>query len=78
MLSADQIEELKSALSKARFGSMATSEERDGLDGSEWIIEASDQGKYHLVVRWSPDDGPIRDIGARFLALSGWTFDEVY
>ena len=77
-LSSDQFEELISNFSKAKFALMPTSEERIGLDGSEWIVEASDKGKYHLVVRWSPDSGPIRDIGDRFLALTGWKFDEVY
>ncbi|MDR6841542.1 hypothetical protein [Pseudoxanthomonas sacheonensis] len=77
-LSVDQLQELKNAFSEAQFGSMPTSEERNGLDGSEWIVEVSDTGKYHVVVRWSPDNGPIRDIGSRFLALTGWTFDEVY
>ena len=77
-LSIDELKELKSVFSDGHFGSMPTSEERDGLDGSEWIVETSDKGKYHLVVRWSPDSGPIRDIGSRFLSLTGWTFDEVY
>ncbi len=77
-LSAGEFEKLKSSFSTAEFGSMLTSEKREGLDGSEWIVEMSDNGKYHLVVRWSPDTGPIRDIGSRFLALTGWTFDEVY
>ncbi len=77
-LSVDALKDLKKAFTEGEFDSITASEKRNGLDGSEWIVEASDKGKYHMVVRWSPDNGPIRDIGSRFLALTGWTFDEVY
>jgi hypothetical protein len=34
-----------------------------GEDGSEWIIEGVHDGKYHVVNRWSPGSGPIRELG---------------
>ncbi len=34
-----------------------------GADGSEWIIEGSRGREYHVVSRWSPQDGPIRTLG---------------
>ena len=78
VLSHAEFDELRRAFSEARFGSMPTSEGRLGLDGAEWILEAFDENGYHIVVRWSPDDGPVRDIGNLFLALTGWKFDEMY
>jgi hypothetical protein len=37
--------------------------ERQGDDGSQWIIEGVKDGKYHLVDQWSPEQGPIHDLG---------------
>jgi hypothetical protein len=34
-----------------------------GPDGSQWIIEGTKDGKYHVVDRWSPKGGPIRTLG---------------
>jgi hypothetical protein len=39
------------------------------LDGAQWILEASDHGGYHVIDRWSPDKGPLRDLGL-YLALT--------
>jgi len=49
----------------------------DGRDGSEWIVEGATT-KYRVVHQWSPDEGPVRAMGERFLALTGWTFEDVY
>jgi hypothetical protein len=40
-----------------------------GADGAQWIIEGVTGGHYHVVDRWSPDDGPFRK-AALFLALN--------
>jgi hypothetical protein len=40
-----------------------------GVDGAQWIIEGVRDGHYHVVDRWSPDDGPFRK-AALFLALN--------
>lgn len=43
-----------------------------GADGSRWVIEGIRHGTYHLVDRWSPQDGPVRELGLYFLRdLSG-------
>ena len=45
-----------------------------GTDGSQWIIEAVDGTRYHVVERWTPSQEPVHDIGLAFIKLSGWTF----
>jgi len=40
----------------------ATNDQR-GNDGSQWMIEGVNAGRYHVVTRWSPKTGPIRDLG---------------
>ena len=37
------------------------------LDGAEWIFEGVKDGKYHVLDRWSPKEGPMHDIGIMML-----------
>src|SRR5215472_5131568 len=37
--------------------------ESGGCDGAEWIIEGVRDGSYRIVLRWSPMNGPVRDLG---------------
>ncbi len=39
-----------------------------GLDGAQWILEASEHGNYTVLDRWSPENGPLRELGL-FLCL---------
>ena len=46
------------------------------LDGSEWVVEAVQSDRYHVVWRQSPsesDDPELRAFGLRLLELSGHT-----
>jgi hypothetical protein len=37
--------------------------DQTGADGSQWIIEGVKGGKYHIADRWSPNEGPVRELG---------------
>jgi hypothetical protein len=63
-------------LGKVDFWNLPTREERLGLDGAEWIFEGRQDGKYHIVDRWSPKDGPYHELGLLFLKLSGLSIPE--
>jgi hypothetical protein len=41
-----------------------------GWDGATWIIEGVKDGKYHVVERWSSDDGPVHSLGTMLLRMS--------
>ncbi|HEO65816.1 MAG TPA: hypothetical protein ENI73_08090 [Spirochaetes bacterium] len=41
-----------------------------GFDGEEWIMEGVKSGKYHVVDRWSLDEGSYRDFCDYLLKLS--------
>ncbi|HEY9348767.1 MAG TPA: hypothetical protein VIQ53_25785 [Inquilinus sp.] len=43
-----------------------------GLDGSRWIVEAADKTGYRFIDRWSPQSGPVPEVGMALLALTGW------
>lgn len=38
-----------------------------GEDGAQWVFEGIERGRYHLVDRWSPRNGPVRELGLYFL-----------
>lgn len=42
--------------------------DQEGTDGSQWIIEGVKAGRYHVVDRWMPKNGPARNLG-QFLAF---------
>jgi len=49
-----------------------------GLDGSQWIFEASSKGKYHIVDRWSPNSGCFYEVGVELMSLSKLKINEIY
>ena len=52
---------------------------QQGLDGSSWILEGLDHGRYHVVARWSPEDWTyISRLGRFILKLSGTQVKELY
>jgi len=55
--------------------------ESGGCDGAEWIIEGVRDGSYRIVLRWSPMNGPVRDLGLfmlKDLARLKVPADEIY
>jgi hypothetical protein len=42
-----------------------------GSDGAQWIMEASKNGRYRMVRRWSPERGGFRELCVTFLMLAG-------
>jgi len=48
-----------------------------GLDGAEWILESLKEGKYHIVVRWSPivTKNQFADLGRDLIRLSKLRID---
>ena len=53
---------------------LSATEPSSGRDGAEWIIEVAEDGRHHAVLRWSPEQGPVRDLGLRLLSESGWKY----
>jgi hypothetical protein len=65
---------LKNKIVDTHFWQLKTENREDGgNDGSEWIIEAVEENKYHMVTRWTPSrerQGNFRDIGEYLVKLS--------
>lgn len=76
-ISKESIDKLLKLLEKEDFWKLSPKVKTMGLDGAQWIIEGLQDGKYHLVDRWSPNGG-IKDIGLFFLQLSGLKVEDIY
>jgi hypothetical protein len=65
----EQVEEFLAKVKHDQFWDLPSHETPAtvGCDGSQWIVEGVKDGKYHVVDRWSPGKGPVRDLGLTFV-----------
>lgn len=80
-LDPEELGELKDAFTRTKFWSIKTTPREAnmdgrGLDGSQWLIEGVENGRHHSAARWSPKEGPIRELGLLFSKFTGWKFEE--
>ena len=72
------VEALRNGLKDMGFWLMPAKEETRGMDGAEWLLESVSGGLYHLVVRWSPQDGKFRDWAMSLMILGNVELGEIY
>lgn len=72
-LSPEQCDEFEQVIERSGFWRLPPRGDVEGSDGSEWIVEGV-ASRYYVVSRWTPESGPVRVIGERFLALAGWRY----
>lgn len=83
ILSPQVIAEFLSEINKQGYWDLPTEEPFNGtigLDGAQWILEGVNKSNYKIVDRWSPKDGPIRELGLKMIDLAGLQLkkDEIY
>ncbi|MER2560799.1 MAG: hypothetical protein ABTQ32_08775 [Myxococcaceae bacterium] len=69
-VSAETLATFEKLFAKVNFEKQTTRDPTRGLDGSQYILERVTEGKYHVVVRWSPDSDPQKRGLSAFLAAS--------
>jgi hypothetical protein len=61
------VESFLAHVDEVKYWSLPTREHPDpnsvAVDGAEWVLEGVRNGTYKIVDRWSPEKGPIRDLG---------------
>ena len=63
---------LEAQLAAAGFWAAPAADPVDGgAEGARWVFEGVDDGRVHLVDRFSPDDPALVELGLAFLALAG-------
>jgi hypothetical protein len=75
-LSAGDWVRFREALIAANFWAVDSADERQGLDGAEWLIEGRRGNVYRAVSRWSPQD-ELRALGRLFFTLAGLPLSKV-
>ena len=77
-LTIEETEALLFQIEATDFWNLPVYIENMGHDGSEWIFEGVKNGSYRFLYRWSPGSGAIRDLGMKFIELSGEVLDNPY
>jgi hypothetical protein len=88
-VSGDEVQSLLTSINGKDFwrSPSYTRDDQTGTDGSEWVLEGTNDGRYHVVARWTPCDSSRSDkknicmIGRAFaldLARLNIPTDEVY
>lgn len=54
IITSEQVSNFLGALKQADYWHMSADPLRAGDDGAEWILEAMQNGQYHVAVRWCP------------------------
>jgi hypothetical protein len=74
-----EIRELLELIKESKFWNTDTKDPTEsGCDGAQWIIEGVKNNKYHIVDRWSPEEGNIYTLGLYFLKLSRLEIKNIY
>jgi len=77
-LNKEEADKLIKLLNENNYWNLSTSNNDYGFDGSIWMIEGIKDGKYHIVERWTPDEGAIYDLGQYFIELWGGQINQLY
>ena len=59
MLDSASADHVLEGLGTLAFWFLPTSDKAMGTDGSQWVLEVIQGGRYHVVHRWSPENGPF-------------------
>ncbi|HXQ74218.1 MAG TPA: hypothetical protein VN844_27185 [Pyrinomonadaceae bacterium] len=74
-LSQSEWDAFKRLLEYSCYWEQPTDADDAGLDGAQWLLEGFREGRYHLVVRWTPQKGSFREACLYMLKLSRLKID---
>lgn len=86
-MSTAQVGQFLEQVGRAKFWQLLLEEEppvsKDGsiqvrADGAEWILEGVENGRYHVVDRWSPEKGAFRETALMLVRFARLDLKVVY
>src|SRR5262249_24167185 len=79
-LPADRVKLFREKIKQLEYWAQPMRDPRpSGYEGARWVLEGVDQGRYRVVDRWSPRNGPVRELGLYFLhALAHLKEEPIY
>ncbi len=63
---------------ECNFWNLPIVEKQHGFDGSQWIFEYKKLQQYHVVDRWTPENGCMYDVGKKLMKMSKARIREIY
>lgn len=69
-----QLEMFFERFRRLNFEALKTQDDVLGADGSEWILERMEEGRYHVIVRWSPEYDTAKRGLSDFVAVCEWLY----
>ncbi len=69
-LTSDAVRKLRLTVEQQAFWSVDDRQDTIGSDGSDWVLEVKDGGRYHVAHRWWPFSGLIFEIGSVLMTLT--------
>jgi hypothetical protein len=69
---------LKLIEGKCNFWIQPSHESDMGIDGAQWIFEFKKSKHYHLIQRWSPNQGCTSEIGITLIEMSKLKVGDIY
>lgn len=70
-VSARQLADFSESLNRIQFWQLPTESAQPGFDGADWILEAVQDGRYHVVLRWCPGSTPFGEAAVRLFEVAG-------
>jgi hypothetical protein len=77
-LTKSDVDKLKQALVDMSYWDLPIELDGLGIDGAQWIVEASVNGRYKVVDRWSQTDALVDAWCMRLITLSGVDVGKIY
>ncbi|HZM99334.1 MAG TPA: hypothetical protein VFB70_08065 [Pyrinomonadaceae bacterium] len=74
-LTRDEWREFMRHLEDSCYWQLPSRDDGGGFDGAQWIFEGVKGGRYHIVDRWTPQNGSYRELCLYVLKLSGLKLD---
>jgi hypothetical protein len=69
-----QLEMFLERFRRLDFEALKTRDGVLGADGAEWILERMEDGRHHVVVRWSPEHETAKRGLSDFVAVCEWLY----
>ena len=70
-INAQEVSDFTSSFNQIEFWKQPAELTQKGYDGADWILEAAQNGKYHVVLRWCPGKTPFGAVGRSLFELAG-------
>lgn len=77
-LSVGEWDEFTRLLEQSSYWKLSTDDGEIGTDGAQWVLEGTIKGRYHVVDRWSPQDGNYREVCSYLLKLTKLELRRIY